>query len=89
MGDDRNVMYEGWRSDGGHSRERGQIADAFLNHAFADAIRVVKCPCSTCRNGQYLHKDKIEVHLCKNGFMPNYLVWQSVVRGETLMSRIK
>jgi hypothetical protein len=75
MGDDRRVMYEGWRSDGAHSKEWGVIAKAFLNQAFSGADRVVKCPCSKCCNYRYQSKEDVEYHICKFGFMPGYLVW--------------
>jgi hypothetical protein len=39
---------------------------------------VVKCPCTKCQNFKYVRKaEELEHQLCKNGFMPNYLVWRS------------
>ncbi|WVZ58669.1 hypothetical protein U9M48_008911 [Paspalum notatum var. saurae] len=68
-------MYDGWRSDGAHSKEWAQIANAFLNHAFAGPARVVLCPCSLCGNLDYHRKEQVQDHLCKHGFMPDYMVW--------------
>jgi hypothetical protein len=36
---------------------------------------VVKCLCRKCQNFAFLLKNDIKIHHCKNGFMPNYLVW--------------
>ncbi|WVZ57088.1 hypothetical protein U9M48_007524 [Paspalum notatum var. saurae] len=74
MGDDRRAMYDGWRSDGAHSKEWARIANAFLNHAFAGPARVVLCPCSPI-NLDYYRKDQVQEHLCNHGFMPDYMVW--------------
>ena len=76
MADDRRAMYDGWSKTGAHSQEWGRIANDFVKQAFAGGARVVKCPCRICRNFAFLFKDDIEIHLCKNGFMPNYLVWR-------------
>jgi hypothetical protein len=46
-----------------------------LNKAFADGRRVAKCPCTICQNYRFLTQDKVQIHLCQEGFMPNYLVW--------------
>ncbi|WVZ52091.1 LOW QUALITY PROTEIN: hypothetical protein U9M48_003183 [Paspalum notatum var. saurae] len=73
--DDRRAMYDGWRSDGAHSKEWAQITNAFLNHAFAGPARVVLYPCCLCVNHDYHHKEQVKEHLCKYGFMPNYMVW--------------
>jgi hypothetical protein len=49
-----------------------------VDHVFSGGPRVVKCPCTKCQNFKYVIKaEKLEHHLCKNGFMPNYLVWRS------------
>ncbi|WVZ88532.1 hypothetical protein U9M48_035049 [Paspalum notatum var. saurae] len=75
VGEDRRAMYDGWRSDGAHSKEWAQIANAFLNHAFAGPARIVLCPCCECGNLIYHRKEQVQQHLCKNGFMPDYIVW--------------
>jgi hypothetical protein len=52
------------------------VTKAFLEHAFKDATgRLVKCPCNCCENKWPQKKEEMEKHLCKSGFMPNYLVW--------------
>ena len=76
MGDDRRAMYDGWRKNGAHSDEWAAIATVFVNHAFARATgSFIKCPCSKCRNYRYRAQFDVELHLCKFGFMPNYLTW--------------
>ena len=86
MGDDRSVMYDGWRKDGAHSKEWQAVAQSFLQHAFSVAPGiVVSCPCNYCQNRVYHEKHEIEQHLCRWGFMPNYLVWRR--HGELLSRR--
>jgi hypothetical protein len=46
-----------------------------LNQAFAGCRRVAKCPYTICRNYRFLNKDEVQVHLCQEEFMPNYLGW--------------
>jgi hypothetical protein len=76
MDSDRRVMYDGWRKDGAHSNEWMVVTKAFLEHAFEDATgRLMKCPCNCCENKWPQKKEEMEKHLCKCGFMPNYLVW--------------
>jgi hypothetical protein len=45
-----------------------------LNKGFADGRRVAKCPCTICWNYRFSTQDKVQIHLCQEGFMPNYLV---------------
>ena len=76
MGDDRRAMYDGWNKNGAHSDEWAAITTAFVDHAFARATgSFVKCPCSKCHNYRYRAKSDVELHLCKFGFMPDYLTW--------------
>jgi hypothetical protein len=76
MDGDRRMMYDGWRKDGAHSNEWMIVTKAFLEHAFKDATGcLVKCPCNRCENKWPQKKEEMEKHLCKSGFMPNYLVW--------------
>ena len=85
MGDDRSAMYEGWNKDRAHSKEWHAVAQSFLQHAFSVAAgTVVPCPCKKCENRVCREKHEIEEHLCKRGFMPNYLVWR---RHRELLSR--
>jgi hypothetical protein len=46
-----------------------------LNKDFADGRRVANCPCTVCWNYRLLTQDKVQIHLCQEGFMLNYLVW--------------
>ena len=79
-------MYEGWSKDGAHSKEWQEVAQSFLQHAFSVATgTVVPCPCKKCQNRVYCEKHEIEEHLCRRGFMPNYLVWRR--HGELLSRR--
>jgi hypothetical protein len=47
-----------------------------LNKAFADGHRVAKCPCTIYHNYRFLTQDKVQIHFCQEGFIPNYLVWR-------------
>jgi hypothetical protein len=47
-----------------------------LNQAFASGRRVAKCPCTICQNYRFLTQDEVQVHLCQEGFILNYLVWR-------------
>jgi hypothetical protein len=76
MTDGRRVMYDGFSKKSGHSAEWVQIVKEFLNQAFAGCRRVAKCPCTICQNFRFLNQNEIQVHLCQEGFMPNYLVWR-------------
>jgi hypothetical protein len=80
MDDNRiRVMYDGFNSVTlGHSEEWVRVAKQFVDLVFSGGPHVVKCPCTKCRNFKYVRKaEGLEHHLCKNGFMPNYLVWRS------------
>jgi hypothetical protein len=50
-------------------------ATTFLEHAFS-WTQIVWCPCSICQNLRCLEDKRIiNIHLCKNGFVPGYEVW--------------
>jgi hypothetical protein len=76
MADDRRAMYDGFSKKSGHLVEWVRIVKEFLNQAFAGFRRVAKCPCTICQNYRFLNHDEVQVHLCQEGFMPNYLVWR-------------
>jgi hypothetical protein len=76
MADDRRAMYDGFSKKSGHSVELVRIVKEFLNHAFAGCRLVAKCPCTICWNYRFLNQDEVQVHLCQEGFMLNYLVWR-------------
>jgi hypothetical protein len=76
MADDRRVMYDGFSKKSGHSAEWVRIVKEFLNQAFAGCRHVAKCPCTICQNYRFLNQDEVQVHLCQEGFMSNYLVWR-------------
>jgi hypothetical protein len=76
MADDRMAMYDGFNKKSGHSAKWVQIVKEFLNQAFAGGCRVAKCPCIMCQNYRFLTQDEVQVHLCQEGFMPNYMVWR-------------
>jgi hypothetical protein len=75
MVDDRRAMYDGFSKKSGHLAEWVRIVKEFLNKAFADGCRVAKCPCTICWNYRFLTRDKVQIHLYQEGFMPNYLAW--------------
>jgi hypothetical protein len=63
------------------TQHNGFTIKEFLNKAFADGRRVAKCPCTICRSYRFLTQDEVQIHLCQEGFMSNYLVWHD--HGET------
>jgi hypothetical protein len=76
MADDKRVMYNGFSKKSGHSTEWVRIVKEFLNQAFAGCRRVAKFPCTICQNYRFLNQDEVQVHLCQEGFMSNFLVWR-------------
>jgi hypothetical protein len=75
MVDNRRAMDDGFSKKSGHSAEWVRIVKEFLNEDFASGHRVAKCPCTICQNYRFLNRDEVQVHLCQEGFMSNYLVW--------------
>ena len=88
MEENRRWMYEGWKKRGALSSEWVAKTDAFLDHAFArsETGTDVRCPCSKCRNINFLDRRTMSIHICKNGYMPGYEVW--VHHGEDPPPRI-
>jgi hypothetical protein len=76
MVDDRRVMYDGFSKKSGNSVEWVRIVKEFLNQAFASGHRIAKCPCTIYWNNRFLTQDEVQVHLCQEEFIPNYLVWR-------------
>jgi hypothetical protein len=75
MADDKRVMHDRFSNKSGHSVELVRIVKEFLNQAFAGCRHVAKCTYTICQNYRFLNQDEIQVHLCQEGFMSNYLVW--------------
>ncbi|BAT83754.1 hypothetical protein VIGAN_04096600, partial [Vigna angularis var. angularis] len=42
----------------------------------------LRCPCSKCDCTKILNERVVKVHLYKNGFKPNYFIWED--HGETM-----
>ena len=78
MGDDRRrAMYDGFNSDTlGHFDAWVKVVDEFVARAFANKPRMVKCPCTRCRNLIRLDNFSLSIHICKYGFKPDHLVWR-------------
>jgi hypothetical protein len=76
MTDDRWVMYNRFSNKGARSVEWFEITKNFLMQAFAGDRHEVKCPCNGCQNGRMLSEYEMSSHIAKQGFIPNYLVWQ-------------
>jgi hypothetical protein len=75
MCDDRRWMYDGWQKNKVHFDEWAMNTQAFVDHAFSiSTYKVVKCPCSRCRNFYYQEKLEMARHLCTDAFMLNYEV---------------
>jgi hypothetical protein len=68
-------MHDRFNEKVGHSTKWVQVVKDFLNQAFAGGDRVAKCPRKICQNYRFLTQDEAQVQLCKEGFMPKYLVW--------------
>jgi hypothetical protein len=77
MAKEKSMMYDGFSEKSGHSTEWVQIVKDFLNQAFAGGGHVTKCSCKICQNYRFFTQDEVQVHLCKKGFMLNYLVWRN------------
>jgi hypothetical protein len=75
MVDDRRAMYDGFSDKGVHSTEWVWIIKEFLKVAFAGGHHEASYPCSMYENKRMLSKYEMFVHLDKNGFMSNYMVW--------------
>ena len=60
----------------------------FLNFASTQVMymdgKKIRCACRKCHNGKFLPTDKVEEHLCRFGFTPNYYNWTS--HGEPFIS---
>jgi hypothetical protein len=69
-------MYSGWDKEGNYTNEWMDKTTTFLDCAFL-LSKIVWCPCSRCQNMRCLEdKTTIDIHLCKNGFVPGYEVWK-------------
>lgn len=72
---EREWMYIGWKR-GAPSNEWADKTTEFLDRAFSIPTLVendkIKCPCSVCRNCIRHKRQKIELHLCSDGFKENY-----------------
>ena len=76
MGDDRGWMYAGWKKGGRHTNEWFDKTQQFVELAYGKATQgVIRCPCNKCKNTVSHDKREVTLHLCKNGFMPGYEVW--------------
>ena len=75
--DDREWMYTGRPSQALMTDEWIEKTNAFLELVFSRPTGPwgTWCPCSVCQNGREKTKEVMGVHLCKNGFMPNYTRW--------------
>jgi hypothetical protein len=71
--------------------------DAFLKMAFGETAKgasMILCPCSKCANRKRQNKKNIGEHLCKNGFMADYIQWiyhgeDNRMRGDVVRPRVE
>jgi len=83
MAEDRKWMYAGWKKGGAHEKEWMTKTLDFINRALSlSNTGTIRCPCSRCRNSVRHDTRKVQMHLCKYGFMPGYEVW--VHHGESI-----
>ena len=76
MDDDRGWMYAGWKKGGRHTNEWFDKTQQFVELAYGKATQgVIRCPCNKCKNTVSHDKREVTLHLCKNGFVPGYEVW--------------
>ena len=75
--DDREWIYTGRSSQGLFTDEWIEKTDAFLELAFTrvKGARVTWCPYNICVNSRRQTKEVMGQHLCKNGFMADYIRW--------------
>ena len=76
-------MYEGRIVNGFVSNEWVDKVDAFVEFSlkhpeFVNGGTDIKCPSPKpkYRNKQFLDVETMKLHLCRNGFMPDYYVWK-------------
>jgi hypothetical protein len=82
MVDDKKAMYDRFSKKSGHPTKWVRIVKKFLNQAFAGGRRVAKCPYTICQNYRFLSQDEVQVNLCQEEFMLNYLMWHDHVEVE-------
>jgi hypothetical protein len=79
MAEDRSWMYAGRPSRRRITPEWAEKATGFVERAFRRAPpgRDVPCPCARCRCRNRLPRSKfdMQIHLGREGFMPDYTVW--------------
>jgi hypothetical protein len=76
MGEDHCWMYSGWDKEGNYTDEWMDTTTSFLGRSFS-LSKIVWSPCSRCQNMRCLeNKTTIDIHLCKNDFVPDYEVWK-------------
>jgi hypothetical protein len=68
-------MYDGFSGTGKHSVKWVQITKEFLKLAFAGGRCEASCLYSRCENRIMLSEYEMSIHLGKNAFMSNYLLW--------------
>ena len=76
MGDDREWMYASWKKGGHHTKEWFDNTEKFVELARGESTQaVIRCPCNKCKNMVSHDKREVTLHLCKNGFVQGYKVW--------------
>jgi hypothetical protein len=74
MVEDRSWMYSDWDKEGNYTYAWMDKTTSFLGRAFL-LSKIMRCRCSGCQNTRCLEdKTTIIIHLCKNGFVPDYEV---------------
>jgi hypothetical protein len=80
MAKDYSCMYSGWETGGGgdYTDEWMDKTIDFLDRAFSQT-QIVWCPSSICQNSRCLEdKRTIAIQLCKNHFVPGFMVSQEL-----------
>ena len=75
--ENRDWVYDGFKSQGDYTEEWAEKAKQFVDRAFDIPTKppVVWCPCSKCENRKTQNKDTMSLHLIKSGFKRSYKVW--------------
>ena len=69
-------MYAGLKKGGCHTKEQFDNTEKFMEQARGESNQaVIRCPCNKCKNTVSHDKRGVTLHLCKNGFVPGYEVW--------------
>ncbi|WVZ50277.1 hypothetical protein U9M48_001548 [Paspalum notatum var. saurae] len=88
MEDDREWMYTGWKKGGCHTKEWFEKTEKFVENTRGESTThaVIRCPCNKCGNMYSHDKRTVTLHLCKDGFVQGYKVWDKHGESRSIVS---